>query len=336
MSSTRPKIGIALSGGSGRSIAHIGVLEVLREQNIPIDYITACSSATMVAASFACGTVEELKRDWLKVDAKFLLNLFKLDKSGKGILNIDKGADWFRKYTAGKKFEDVLPRLGFVCADITTGEPVLLALGDLVRAGQASCATPGLFEPVEWGNRLLVDGGLFSIVPGREAREMGADIVIGVDIAATRQVIRKRYLYVWRGYNFLRRSPIFRLIGSFFNLLNRVYESSMKVVFYNQSDFVEEEVLKNPNFLTVLSRSMELVEQAHRQGLLDHSCDIILSPNVKNYGKVDFASGKYFLEEGRRATLEALPEIQKLLREYGWRKKNGFMLKRKAVSEQRA
>ena len=72
----RPKIGLALSGGSGRAIAHIGVLEVLREYNIPIDVITACSSGTMVAGSFACGTLEELKQDWLKWNKGFILNFY--------------------------------------------------------------------------------------------------------------------------------------------------------------------------------------------------------------------------------------------------------------------
>src|SRR3989344_604177 len=83
----RPKIGLALSGASGRAIAHIGILEAFRENNIPIDYISACSSGCVVAASFACGTMDKLKEDWLKLERKTLLDFFMLIKTSIGIFD---------------------------------------------------------------------------------------------------------------------------------------------------------------------------------------------------------------------------------------------------------
>lgn len=327
MPNGRPKIALALSGASGRAIAHIGVLEVLREHNIPIDYITACSSGAIVAGSFACGTMEQLKQDWFKMDRKFLLNLFTFDKSGRGVFSIEKAVEWGRKYVGNKKLEEVVPRLGFACVDVVTGQPLLLSLGDMVRAVQASCAIPGLFEPIQWGNKFLVDGGLFNLVPCEQAREMGADIVIGVDIAATRYMYKKRYIHFWRGYSFLKNSFVFRLLSWPFSLFGRIYDSSIKFIFYNQSDFFEEELMdKNPYLFSILGKAMEIASERHRKGEIP-ICDIMLSPGVKHLGKINFDKSRWIYEEGRRVALEAIPEIKKLIKDYQWRKKAEIKLK---------
>ncbi|MDP3741632.1 MAG: patatin-like phospholipase family protein [bacterium] len=311
-----PTVGIALSGGSGRAIAHIGVLEVLREHKIPIDVITACSSAAVVAGSFACGTMEELKKDLFRADKNFVLNFIDLDKSGKGLFSTDKIAAWGEKYLQGKKFEDVRPRLGFVCGDVNTGELVILSLGYMIRAARASGAVPGIFEPVIWGNRVLVDGGMFSIIPINEARAMGADIVIGVDIAATRQVIRKKILRVWQGYNFLRKSWLFRTIEKIRQFIDLAYQRTMKIIFYNQSDFFEKDLVDEINFLTVLDRAMKLIEKKQKETKAMPVCDIVLSPNVKHFGKMNFDSARLIYLEGRRVALEAIPKIESIIRNY--------------------
>lgn len=295
----RPKIALALSGASGRAIAHIGVLEVLREHNIPVDYITACSSATMIAASYACGTMEKMKADLLNMDRKSLFNLFGLDKTGKGVFSLDKIGAWVRTYVGDNKLEDVYPRLGFVCIDVMSAEPFLLVMGDIVKAGQASSAVPGLFEPVQWGSRLLVDGGLFSLLPVDQAREMGADIVIGVDLAATKFMYKKGYINAWRGYNFLKKS--FALIG-----LNRI-------PYFLKSNEYEP---KNPHLFTILGKALEIASEQHARGEIPVP-DIMLSPNIKHLGKINFKMSKIMYEEGRRAAEEAMPEILQLMKKRG-------------------
>lgn len=314
----RPKIGLALSGGSGRAIAHVGVLEVFREHNIPIDIITACSSGTIVAGSFACGTLEELKKDWLSLNKEFIFSLLDFDGSGKGIFGTEKIATWITKYFNGvKNMEALSPRLGFVCVDIASGTPLVLALGNIVRAGRASCAVPGLFEPVEWGNKLLVDGGLFSVVPVQEARDLGADIVIGVDIAVTRQIVSRKYLNVWRGFKYVKDSLPFQILGRTFSLFNRLYEKTAKVVFYNQSDFFEPRLVSEADLFSILGKSMELVTQRQTAGGAQiPTCEVLLMPNVKKLGKMDFGSSKKIYLEGRRAALEAIPQIQSIIKNY--------------------
>ncbi len=320
----RPKIGLALSGGSGRAIAHIGVLEVLEECEIPIDYITACSSGTLIAASFACGTMENLKQDWMKLNKAFFLGMVEIDKSGKGLLRLEKFAQWFHQYTGDKKFEDVQPRLGFVCADIRTAEPVLMTLGNLLKAGQASCAVPGVFEPVEWGNKLLVDGGLFSIIPTTQAKEMGADLVIGVDIATTKHIFLKEFIQVRKGYNFLRKSLPVRLYIEIHDFLDRIFSKSLDFIYYNQSDILEESEFANPGLFSIFGKALDIsrVQRGKQRGIIK-DCDYMISPNVKHLGKIDFESAAEMLREGRRVTLAAAPEIKKLIRDFNWRKNHG-------------
>jgi NTE family protein len=322
MKTGRPTIGLALSGGSGRAITHIGVLEVLRENSIPIDYITACSSGALIAASYACGTIERLKEDWLRMDRGFLWTLLELNKNGKGILGTEKAEAWASKYFADRRFEDVKPPLGFVCADIVTGEPVLLSLGEIAKAVRASCTVPGLFEPVEWGNRLLIDGGLFSIIPTAEARKMGADIVIGVDIAATRYMFKKRFYHMRKGYNFFKRSLPFRLYASIHEFFDQLFTKSVDFIYYNQSDTFEETEQPGPGMFSILGKAIDIsLAQSEKRKDFLVDCDFLLSPQVKHLGKTDMESAAEMLEEGRRVTREAIPAIKKLISDYEWRAK---------------
>lgn len=322
----RPKIGLAFSGGSGRAIAHIGVLEVLKEYGIPIDVITACSSGVFVAASYACQTLEDLKRDWLSWDKAFILNFLEFSSSDRGLFSADKMTEWFKKYFNGHRFlEEVKPRLGFVSVDINTGAPLTLCLGDMAKAGRASCAVPGLFEPVEWGNKLLVDGGLVSLVPVQQARDLGSDIVIGVDIAATKHIYQKTYIQAWQGYRFVKRNPLFRWLSFFTSrLFDKIYKGSMKVILYNQSDFVKDdfELIKNKaDFFSIVGKALDIATEQHYKAKAPF-CDIMLSPNVKHLGKMDFGNARKIYLEGRRVALEAIPEIEKIIKNYRPSQKN--------------
>lgn len=320
-SNNNPKIGLALSGASGRAVAHIGVLEVLQENNIPIDYITACSSGTIIAASYACNTLEQLKRDWLRLDRQFLLSMLALEKTGGGVLSMEKFAKWAENYLHGKKFEDVKPVLGFVCVDIQTSAPVVLSLGDIARACQASCTVPGLFEPIEWGNHVLVDGGLFSIIPTTQAKELGADFIIGVDIAATRYMFLRQLFPIRKGYNFVKRSFPIKMYLALHGFLDSVFTKSARALFYNQSDFLAETNLDRPSTFAILGKAMDIaITNYEKQREIIADCDYLITPRIKHLGKTDFKNSRLMIEEGRRAALAAIPEIKQHLKEFMWRK----------------
>ena len=316
---SRPKIGLALSGGSGRAIAHIGVLEVLCENKIPIDIITSASSGCLIAASFSCGTMDKLKSDWLHLNKRFLMTLFEINKDGGGALSTERAANWFRQYTISKNLEDVKPSLGFVCADIMTGHPVTLSLGDVTRAVQASCSVPGLFEPVQWGNKFLVDGGLFSIIPTTQAKEMGADIVIGVDIASTRYMFTRKLHQLRKGYKFIKNSFPARIYTKLHEWVDSFFTKSIDFIYYNQSDILEESDFARPGMFAILGKALDIsVAQREKKHDILSDCDSLISPDVKTLGKVDLESSAKMLEEGRRATLVAIPEIRRLIQDFEW------------------
>src|SRR3989338_825839 len=302
----RPKIGLAFSGGSGKAISYVGILEVFEENNIPIDYITACSSGTIIAASYACGTLQKLKDDWLSLDKKFVLKMFELNNTKQALFSTDKFAEWLGQYV-NKNFEDVTPRLGFVCADLKTATQIVLGLGDILKAGQASCAVPGLFSTIPWGNMLLADGGLVCTIPGKEAREMGADIVIGGDILGRRHVFTRKTIQFREKYNNFKESSLFWP----FRFLSKQFNK------FRDAVLVEQRASHGPNIFSILGNAMNIVVDIEKNEIIDNGgCDVVLTPDVKLTNKIGFSDSKNMYEEGRRVALEAITQIRKLIAEH--------------------
>lgn len=211
----RPKIGLALSGGGARGAAHIGVLKQLEALKIPIDYIAGTSIGSIIGGLYASGyTAAELEVliddiDWdsafsdqsdraslpmrQKLDETDFLIDFELgvDKRGvsipKGVLQGQKLRlvlnDIFRGVMLIDDFDQLPIPFRAVASDIEHGKPVVLQDGDIISAVQASMAVPGVFAPVEINGTMLVDGGVTNNLPVDVVREMGADIVIAVDIS---------------------------------------------------------------------------------------------------------------------------------------------------------
>jgi NTE family protein len=180
----KKKIGLALSGGAARGFAHVGVLKVLQENGIPIDMIAGSSAGSIVAGAFAAGMtpdeIAQMGRDirWLGISRPSF--------SPRGLLsNARLGAFVTRNFPV-QKFEDLLIPFAAVACDIETGDEIVFkGEGDLGPAIRASCAIPGVFTPVEdIKGRTLVDGGVVAPVPTRAVREMGAEIIIAIDVLA--------------------------------------------------------------------------------------------------------------------------------------------------------
>ncbi len=210
-----PSVGLALSGGGLRGIAHVGVLQILSENNIPIDYISATSIGSIIGGLYASGySPEELWEIIEKLDLGDLLNdspsrasqfLAEKQKQSRSILQL-RLANW-RFYlpeavTPGQKLTNILTDLylnaplhesdfsrlrvplKIQTTDLLTGNKIVLQQGNLIEAMRASIAVPLLLLPVEYNNSLLVDGGLLDNLPVEETRAMGADIVIAIDCTA--------------------------------------------------------------------------------------------------------------------------------------------------------
>lgn len=179
----RKKVGLALSGGAARGFAHLGVLKVLAEYEIPIDYIAGTSAGSIVGAGIACGlsVAESIeigkKMSWFRMTG--------FSYSAKGILSNASMGDFLSKQYPCKNFEDLKIPFAAVACDLETGKEIVLRdKGDLATAIRASCAIPGVFAPVPHEGKLLIDGGVVSLVPAKAVRNLGAEIVIAVDVNA--------------------------------------------------------------------------------------------------------------------------------------------------------
>jgi NTE family protein len=174
----RPRIGVALGGGFARGIAHLGVLRVLQEEKIPIDYLTGTSAGALMAISYASShTIPEIERQALATHFKDF-GSWKL--SWLGLATNQKLEHYPRRFLGVSTFEDLRIPLAIAATDLATGEAVYFSHGQLGPALRASCAYPGMFVPVEIEGRMLVDGFLAAPVPVDAARILGADIVIAI------------------------------------------------------------------------------------------------------------------------------------------------------------
>ena len=180
-----PRIGLALGGGAARGFAHIGVLQVLEEQGIKPDLVVGTSAGSLVAALYAAGkTPTELQSMAMTLDESSITDwVF----PGRSLLKGEALARFIRTQTGGKQIESMRLPLGIVAADLQSGAPILFRRGDPGVAVRASSAVPAVFEPVRINGREYIDGGAVSPIPVRYARQMGADVVIAVDISAIPQ-----------------------------------------------------------------------------------------------------------------------------------------------------
>lgn len=178
------KIGLALSGGAARGLAHIGVIEVLEREGIPIDVIAGTSAGAIIGASYAWDRdVPRIVRDALDANWKKMTPLLDLAFPKTGLLKGQKLRALLASYVGGDTtFADLQIPFACVATDIDTGEEVILNRGSVAEALRASISLPGIFTVVHHRGRYLVDGGLTTPVPIEMARDMGADFIIGVNV----------------------------------------------------------------------------------------------------------------------------------------------------------
>jgi len=175
-----PAIGVALGGGFARGMAHIGVLKVLEEENIPIACVAGTSVGALVGAAYCSGLsaaeLEEVAtRVRFKHFARWTLSRF-------GIADNQRMIGFLNSVLKVKTFEELRIPLAVTATDFSSGQAVVFRSGPLVDPVRASCAYPGMFLPVRIGERLLVDGMLAHSVPVRPLREMGAKRIVAVHL----------------------------------------------------------------------------------------------------------------------------------------------------------
>jgi NTE family protein len=322
-----PKIGLALSGGAARGIAHIGVLKALEEESIPIDMIAGTSAGAAVGACYAqnrkVATLEEmaLGMDWRKLGRFADLNLILL---GKGFFHGQRVKSILTACIGGDiKFEDLEIPLAVVAADVQSMEEVVIDKGSVVEAVRASISMPVVFTPVKWGNRFLVDGGVVDPMPVNVVRSMGAEIVIAVNVLHIAQPREREK----PGDKKVKTKPTpgsesthLALVKKRVNNLLRLHRDRIKV-FDELYPSAEARIYtgrgrldpKTPNIFEVLMQIMHAM-QYEKTRLAIKSADIVIYPDVSHIGAFDFLKGQVAISQGYKATKDVLPKLQGMIR----------------------
>ena len=173
----RLRFGLALGGGAARGWAHIGALKALVEADLAPDLIAGTSIGALVGGCFAAGKLAELEAFALSLTKRRVLGLLDVSLAGSGLISGDRLKKLLDDHLTATTFEKLPMRFTAIATEYGTGHEVWLTKGDLIEAMRASYALPGVFTPVQVGERWLMDGALVNPIPITAARAMGADIV---------------------------------------------------------------------------------------------------------------------------------------------------------------
>jgi NTE family protein len=182
---TRPKIGLALGSGGARGFAHLGVIKVLKDEGIPIDYIAGSSMGAMVACFYGSGLdMDQLYKLSTSFKRKYFLD-FTVPKMG--FISGKRVKELIRVFTKGKNIEELTIPVAVVATDLMTGEKVIFNKGPIADAVRASISIPGIFVPEKLNERILIDGGVIDRIPVSVVQDMGADYIIAVDVSRVKK-----------------------------------------------------------------------------------------------------------------------------------------------------
>lgn len=298
---SKPKIGLALGGGSARGWAHIGVIRSLNEAGIKPDIVCGTSIGALVGAAYAAGELDRLEQWTNGLTWQNVVGFLDLSLNG-GLIKGAKLMDFFRRTFVDLEIQQLSLPFAAVATELGSGHEIWLRDGKVSDAVRASIALPGLFRPVEREGRLLVDGGLVNPVPVSLCRAMGADIVIAVDLNAD---LVGRYLQ--KNTTEKNGSPGKpERFGE--SLLNQI---RARVVSLGAT---VDGVKYFPSLLEVLASGINIMQvRITRSRLAGEPADVLITPRLGSMGLMEFHLAAVAIAAGRRAAGHVLHQIHDLM-----------------------
>ncbi len=312
MKTGKRKIGLALGSGAARGLAHIGVLKAFEEEGIQIDCIAGTSIGAFIGALYAAGVpVEKMEQVASQVDWRQLARLIDPILPTSGIIDGKKVSRFISELLPAKTFEQLRIPLAVTTTDIETGEALVIKKGNLHEALRAAIAFPGIFTPVRFFDRFLMDGGLCNPVPVDVVRNLGARSVIGVcAIPAVMKETSETYLP-----SRAKRRP-----GKpFLELLNAERIESFLREMMGSAATEEDEPRegsahrKPPGIFRIFSQSVAIMEnQINALRLEKNQIDLLIRPPLNGINLLEFHRAAEAIAAGEEATRKVMPKIRKM------------------------
>lgn len=300
------RIGLALGSGSARGWSHLGVIRALREAGIPVHVVSGTSVGALIAGAFAADFASHLE-DWArKLSWPDMLSFMDVGFPRAGLFEGDRLTDFFRQRLTDPLIENLPIPFAAVATELDTGKEVWLQEGSLMDAVRASMAMPGILTPYLRGTQWLVDGGLSNPIPVSLCRQMGAEIVIAVNLNS--DIMGRRFLSRDKQPAKNGKGLLSQKLASFFNGdLKSGQVSLFKRLIQEQPD-------RGPSIIQVISKSVYIMQdRITKQRLASDPPDILISPHLAHIGLLEFNRGEESIEEGYRATQLMLPVLEDLI-----------------------
>lgn len=287
---SKKKLGIALGAGGAWTVAGIGVLKVLQENGIKVDYLSGSSMGALVATAYASNfagekTLEEVEKMVANLKLRKALSFNRHNTLG--LFSSRKIGEEFEKLVGKLNFEDLYIPTSVVATDYTTGEGVIFNKGPIAPTLSASAAFAILFTPFEYQGKFLIDGGLSHPVPVQPLKEMGADIIIGIDVTSKNHIRRSKKLQ--KDVQIAWHHKLIKFIPPLHYMTSR-------------------------NFTGSMAHTVDLLfTNLNRYNLAVYTPDYLLIPDVTHLDQFGFHLAKEYIKEGERVAREILPDLKKKL-----------------------
>jgi NTE family protein len=307
-------IGLALGSGAARGLAHIGVIRAIEEAGLKVDVIAGTSIGALIGAVYASGQLDLLEQAFQQFDWKTIGSYFDPVFPRSGLIKGKKIAGFVREYLSVRTFAELPIPFRAVATDVRNGEEVVLGSGDLLEAIRASISIPGILTPVHHDSRILVDGGLVDPVPVSVARELGADVVIAVDLnfdlvsgrrnrrATKRGTMQTGVVASSVGMNFARTSARIR---------EGLRSSNNPAIIRFRARFEKEHL---PNMFEVLLSSLHIMEVRIAESRLHlERPEVLLRPPLSSFHILEFDRADQIIEIGYQSAIDPMRELARKL-----------------------
>jgi len=334
------KIGLALGSGASRGWAHIGVIQALEEMDIQIDVVSGCSIGSYVGAAYASGKLPELA-EWVESLTEWqVFALMGVGFHKGGLVSGLKVFKALHENFSFETFEELNKPFAAVATDLYSGREVNFMSGSVIEAVKASCAIPGLFPPLLFENRWLVDGGVVNPVPVNMCRMLGADVVIAVNLSAD---FRPQSLVnnpIDHGNNQKKTSDFFKRsqqqIQQWFTKNEDTDPETQQQNLIADNEFLTEECLEileptnveqqiaenliseeqivvppAPSIINAMTGSLDILSaRVTRSRLAGDPPDILIEPQLRDFGMMEFYRATELIEHGRASVKRIADQIK--------------------------